>query len=1068
MKKKGKVVKKILSLAIVLSMLLSTMSATAFAFGTMPSDPHGVDMEWYNLRNNQENNGVTERETPIDDRTASLKWGVKYGSGWGAAPTPPLILNSKIYIAQGNKIHELNKETGELIRSSDEMVGNVGYAMNPIIYADGMLYVQMPNGVIQAVDFDTLKCVWHSQKLGGQTVSPISYTTTESGKGYVYTGTWAGENRDGVFFAVSTDIDEGKISDGNGKGGFEKAVTWQFQPSGSSIDKNPEIKYDPDLHVTLADDGNVAKRGFYWAGAYACEKFIAVGSDDGTREGNYTANGVFYTLNPETGDIIDKVSGIKGDIRTSITYDNGRLYFCTKGGKVCRVDVDNEGNLSNYKELQLEDSVNGGNRMITSTPLVYEGKIYMGASGTGGQFDADGGHVFAVIDDTKDDLELMYEIPIAGYPQAAALLTTAYKDIDYDGKDGADGRVYIYFTYNANPGGIYYIYDTPEATSALTQGKELFVPDKSMQQYCISTICADRDGTLYYKNDSCHVMAVENNNAYVKDIKITDNNGTAGMWNESFDQKKLNYDVKLPVNSTSIELELTVPDNISATVNGLDYTEGMKIDLTGETTLVEVTAKCGKDTKIYKINLVKISTDSSLSKIVVSTNNTAGKDELEISPEVTPDNTEYIAEATDVEYKLFWRVWLKTANANSKIEIKAGDNVEKIATGTLQSRGYAGVYAVDKNKSCTVQITVTAEDGKASTVYNLTIQKRVKPTGVVINEQNVNVDVTDAPVKLTAEVSPEDATDKTVKWYAMNPDDPTNPDTAVTVEEDGEGIVTPVKAGKAIITVIPNSAPDLKATTEIEVTDKAAEVKSMVEDLGEITVDSKAKIDLAKAAYDSLNKRQKNRAAVWGVDKAIEKAYSQYELAKAKEEAKASLAAYKDMNDYRAEQQKELKDIIKAAEKVITEAENIEAINTAVETAKAEMDKVKTDAELKAEDIEAAEKVDALIEKIGEVTLESKDKIDEARKAYDNLTDNQKKLVKSLEKLKSAEDKFAKLVNNGNPTKPNESANDGIESIDRNVPKTSDHNALGMWLMILAAATVGLSSRGIRRNKNNN
>ena len=296
MKKKGKVVKKILSLAIVLSMLLSTMSATAFAFGTMPSDPHGVDMEWYNLRNNQENNGVTERETPIDDRTASLKWGVKYGSGWGAAPTPPLILNSKIYIAQGNKIHELNKETGELIRSSDEMVGNVGYAMNPIIYADGMLYVQMPNGVIQAVDFDTLKCVWHSQKLGGQTVSPISYTTTESGKGYVYTGTWAGENRDGVFFAVSTDIDEGKISDGNGKGGFEKAVTWQFQPSGSSIDKNPEIKYDPDLHVTLADDGNVAKRGFYWAGAYACEKFIAVGSDDGTGEGNYTANGcLLYT-----------------------------------------------------------------------------------------------------------------------------------------------------------------------------------------------------------------------------------------------------------------------------------------------------------------------------------------------------------------------------------------------------------------------------------------------------------------------------------------------------------------------------------------------------------------------------------------------------------------------------------------------------------------------------------------------------------------------------------------------------------------------------------------------------
>lgn len=92
-----------LSLMIILAMLLTMIPAQAFAWGTQPDDSHGVDMEWYNLRNNQENNGVTESPTPIDDQTASLKWGVKYGTGWGAAPTPPLILDSKIYIAQGNK-----------------------------------------------------------------------------------------------------------------------------------------------------------------------------------------------------------------------------------------------------------------------------------------------------------------------------------------------------------------------------------------------------------------------------------------------------------------------------------------------------------------------------------------------------------------------------------------------------------------------------------------------------------------------------------------------------------------------------------------------------------------------------------------------------------------------------------------------------------------------------------------------------------------------------------------------------------------------------------------------------
>ena len=140
---------------------------------------------------------------------------------------------------------------------------------------------------------------------------------------------------------------------------------------------------------------------------------------------------MFYTLDPETGDIIDKYSGIKGDIRTSVTYDNGRLYFCTKGGKVCRIDVDEEGYLSNYTELQLEDNVNGGNRMITSTPLVYGGKIYIGASGTGGQFDPDGGHVFAVIDDTSEELELMYDIPIAGYPPVSYTHLDVYKRQHY-------------------------------------------------------------------------------------------------------------------------------------------------------------------------------------------------------------------------------------------------------------------------------------------------------------------------------------------------------------------------------------------------------------------------------------------------------------------------------------------------------------------------------------------------------------------------------------------------------------------------------------------------------------
>ena len=79
----------------------------------------------------------------------------------------------------------------------------------------------------------------------------------------------------------------------------------------------------------------------------------------------------------------------------------------------------------------------------------------MGVCGHGGQFNPDGGHHFDVIQESDSALSLAYSIPIAGYPQAAPLLSTAYEGVDYN-KDGkADGRVCVYFTANAYPGGIY-------------------------------------------------------------------------------------------------------------------------------------------------------------------------------------------------------------------------------------------------------------------------------------------------------------------------------------------------------------------------------------------------------------------------------------------------------------------------------------------------------------------------------------------------------------------------------------------------------------------------------------
>ena len=61
------------------------------------------------------------------------------------------------------------------------------------------------------------------------------------------------------------------------------------------------------------------------------------------------------------------------------------------------------------------------------------------------------------------------------------------------------------------------------------------------------------------------------------------------------------------------------------------------------------------------------------------------------------------------------------------------------------------------------------------------------------------------------------------------------------------------------------------------------------------------------------------------------------------------------------------------------------------------------------EDKNAAAVVDALIDSIGEVTLDSGEAIQAARDAYDKLTDTRKGLVTKLDTLITAETRYQEL-----------------------------------------------------------
>ena len=53
------------------------------------------------------------------------------------------------------------------------------------------------------------------------------------------------------------------------------------------------------------------------------------------------------------------------------------------------------------------------------------------------------------------------------------------------------------------------------------------------QEYCISPLCVDKDGTIYYKNDSCYLMALETNGAYLDSVTARPDTGSVN-WDKRF------------------------------------------------------------------------------------------------------------------------------------------------------------------------------------------------------------------------------------------------------------------------------------------------------------------------------------------------------------------------------------------------------------------------------------------------------------------------------------------------------------------------------------------------------
>lgn len=102
----------------------------------------------------------------------------------------------------------------------------------------------------------------------------------------------------------------------------------------------------------------------------------------------------------------------------------------------------------------------------------------------------------AVADVSSDKYKVNYTVELSNYSQCEPTIV----------KTG-ENSVRVYFTINDEPGGIYAIEDSKDATSATLE--TVYEPTGDIKNTgCMSDVVVDEDGTIYFANDSKYIMSV--------------------------------------------------------------------------------------------------------------------------------------------------------------------------------------------------------------------------------------------------------------------------------------------------------------------------------------------------------------------------------------------------------------------------------------------------------------------------------------------------------------------------------------------------------------------------------
>lgn len=212
-----------------------------------------------------------------------------------------------------------------------------------------------------------------------------------------------------------------------------------------------------------------------------------------------------------------------------------------------------------------------------------------------------------------------------------------------------------------------------------------------------------------------------------------------------------------------------------------------------------------------------------------------------------------------------------------------------------------------------------------------------------------------------------------------------------------------------------------EAAAEQERIDRAAAaaVDSLIDEIGDVTLESKQAIETARAAYDNLTPTQKTYVTKLNTLTAAEAAYKNLVDQKAADDVMEKI---NEIGEVTLDSKTAI-EAARAAYNALTPDQKplVENYNVLTD-AEAELARLEAEAKYEA-DLAAAAQVDEMIERLFPVNRYSGPAIRMARAAYDALTEDQKALVKHYDDLVKAEAEFAEIppitpVGPSKPSKP--------------------------------------------------